>query len=218
MRMPTPLFFYFDLLSPYAYLAWTQIHGLAAAYGRPVQPVPTLLAALLAHGGTKGPAEIPAKRVYVFKDALRSARKLGLPLSPPPTHPFNPLLALRAASMVEGDAQRRLIDGLFQAVWGGGGGAESVRAVQDVANAAGLDGAQLVETAGTDVAKSALRQQTEQAIAAGVFGVPTMIVEGELFWGYDSFGHLEDFLRGGDPIQSVDLDRWANLPASAGRR
>ncbi|HND30884.1 MAG TPA: DsbA family protein, partial [Myxococcota bacterium] len=58
---------------------------------------------------------------------------------------------------------------------------------------------------------------TEQAIAAGVFGVPTMIVDGELFWGYDSFAHLEGFLRGEDPLQPGDLERWAHLPASAGR-
>jgi 2-hydroxychromene-2-carboxylate isomerase len=215
--MPDPLLFYFDLLSPYAYIAWHQIHGLAERYGRSVQPVPTLLAALLAHGATKGPAEIPAKRVYVFKDALRSARRLGLPLVPPPTHPFNPLVALRAASVVEGEAQRRLIDGLFAAVWGGGGGAESAEAVQAIATAAGLDGAALVAAAGGPAAKAALRSQTEQAIAAGVFGVPSMIVDGELFWGYDSFAHLEGFLRGEDPVQPGDLERWANLPASAAR-
>ncbi len=215
--MPAPLFFYFDLLSPYAYIAWHQLHGLAGRYGRSVQPVPTLLAALLAHGGTKGPAEIPAKRVYVFKDALRSARRLGLPLVPPPSHPFNPLWALRAASVVEGEVQRRLIDALFQAVWGGGGGAESPEAVRDIATAAGLDGAKIVEAAGQAAAKAALRAQTEQAIAAGVFGVPTMIVDGELFWGYDSFGHLEHFLRGEDPLQPGDVERWASLPASARR-
>ena len=75
--------FHFDYLSPYAYLAWTQIHALAQRHGRTVEPVPTLFAALLAHGGTKGPAEIPAKRIYVFKDALRTARLLGVPLQLP---------------------------------------------------------------------------------------------------------------------------------------
>lgn len=92
--MSEPISFHFDYLSPYAYLAWTQLHALAAQDGRDVLPVPTLLAALLDHSGSRGPAEIPAKRVYIFKDALRSARVLGLPLAPPPRHPFNPLLAL----------------------------------------------------------------------------------------------------------------------------
>lgn len=216
--MQQPIFFHFDLLSPYAAIAWRQIFPLAAAHGRRVQPVPTLLAALLAHGGTKGPAEIPAKRIYVFKDALRSARRIGLPLIPPPTHPFNPLLALRAASMVEGEPQRRLIDALFRGAWGGGGGVESAEAVARLAGEAGLDGEALIAAASTDEAKARLRNQTEEAIANGVFGVPTMRVDGELFWGYDSFGHLDAFLRGEDPISAEDLAPWANIRASASRR
>src|SRR5512140_3653821 len=91
--------FCFDYVSPYAYLAWTQIHALAARHGREVTPVPVLFAALLDAAGTKGPAEIPAKRGYVFKDVLRSAHRLRVPLVPPPAHPFNPLLALRVSSL-----------------------------------------------------------------------------------------------------------------------
>lgn len=216
--MQQPIFFHFDLLSPYAAVAWRQIFPLAAAHVRRVQPVPTLLAALLAHGGTKGPAEIPAKRIYVFKDALRSARRIGLPLIPPPTHPFNPLLALRAASMVEGEQQRRLIDALFRGAWGGGGGVDSAEAVARLAGEAGLDGEALIAAASTDEAKARLRNQTEEAIANGVFGVPTMRVDGELFFGYDSFGHLDAFLRGEDPISAEDLAPWANIRASANRR
>src|SRR5215468_8820411 len=100
---------HFDFLSPYAYLAWCALPALAERYGQTIRPVPTLLAALLAHGQTRGPAEIPAKRVYVFKDTLRSAALMGVPLSPPPSHPFNPLLALRVAGLVEGPAQNALI-------------------------------------------------------------------------------------------------------------
>ena len=70
---PAPLQLYFDFISPYAYLAWTQVHALAARHGRPVQPVPVLFAALLDANGQKGPAEIPRKRVWVFKDTLRHA-------------------------------------------------------------------------------------------------------------------------------------------------
>lgn len=216
--MRSPIDFHFDLLSPYAAIAWSQIHGLAARHGRAVRPVPTLLAALLAHNGTRGPAEVPAKRVYVFKDALRSARHLGLPLVPPPTHPFNPLLALRAASMVEGEAQRRLIDALYDGAWGGGGGVESADQVRALAQRAGLDGDAVVAAAGTDEAKARLRAQTEDAIANGVFGVPTMRVDGELFWGYDSFGHLERFLAGEDTITPDDLQPWSNIRPSATRR
>src|SRR5262245_4689302 len=143
--MSSALAFHFDYLSPYAYLAWQTIHAIAAKHGREVKPVPTLLAALLAHGGTKGPAEIPAKRVYTLIDVLRSAHHLGVPLSPPPTHPFNPLLALRVSSLdMDDEAKRRLVDALFAATWGGGKGVESKEQVAAVVTSIGLDGEALV--------------------------------------------------------------------------
>jgi 2-hydroxychromene-2-carboxylate isomerase len=209
--------FHFDYISPYAYLAWTQIHALAARHGRAVRPVPTLFAALLDHGKTKGPAEIPAKRVWVFKDTVRTARKLGVPFSPPPHHPFKPLLALRVSSLVDGEPQKRLIDGLYAATWGGGPGVEDPAVVARIATEAGLDGPALVQQAQSPEAKDKLRLATERAIAAGVFGVPTMVVDGELFWGLDAFGHLDTFLAGEDPLRPEDLARWAGTRPSATR-
>src|ERR1700722_4526563 len=110
--------FYFDFISPYAYLAWTQVHALASRHDCEVVPKPILFAALLDANGQKGPAEIPNKRIYTFKDVVRSAARLGVPLAAPASHPFNPLLALRVAS-AELDARRRraLIDALFAATW-----------------------------------------------------------------------------------------------------
>src|SRR5580704_13383371 len=110
--------FYFDFISPYAYLAWTQIHAIASRHCCEVVPKPILFAALLDANGQKGPAEIPSKRIYTFKDVIRSAARLGVPLAAPASHPFNPLLALRVAS-AEIDVQRRrpLIDALFTATW-----------------------------------------------------------------------------------------------------
>src|SRR5262245_57137505 len=97
MSQGTPIRFFFDLLSPYAYVAWTQIHRLAAKRERSVSIEPVLLAAILNALGQKGPAEIPPKRIYAFKDAYRKAHRAGVgPLTPPPSHPFNPLLALRS--------------------------------------------------------------------------------------------------------------------------
>jgi 2-hydroxychromene-2-carboxylate isomerase len=217
--MAAPLRFYFDFISPYAYLGWTQVHALADRYGRTVAPVPILFAALLNHHGHKGPAEIPPKRLYVFKNASRIAHRMGVPLLPPPAHPFNPLLALRAASLpMEDEARRRLIDALFAAVWGGGPGVIEPAAVAACAEAAGLDGAALVRAAGADEAKLRVRRQTDEAIAAGIFGVPTFGADGEPFWGCDAIPDLEAFLRGEDPIDQAAVARWAGLPAAATRR
>src|SRR5262245_1091901 len=133
--------FLFDFISPYAYLGWTQIHAVAERHGAAVEPVPVLFAAMLNANGSKGPAEIPPKRLYLFKGLPPRSRRLGIPLSPPPSHPFNPLPALRAASVeISADQRRPLIDALFRATWGGGGGVEGKAEVAAAATSAGLDG------------------------------------------------------------------------------
>jgi 2-hydroxychromene-2-carboxylate isomerase len=213
--------FYFDYLSPYAYLAWKEIPALAARHGRAVEPVPVVLAALLQRWGHKGPAEIPPKRAWVFKNVLRHAHRLGHRLEPPPAHPFNPLVALRASTAVAGEEQRRLISALFDATWAGGGGVASAVDVERVVRAAGFDPQPIVAWATSEAAKDRLRADTDAAIAAGVFGVPTMGVPGgheEIFWGYDSFPDLEDYLSGRDPVDPAALARWEGLPVGAVRR
>lgn len=211
--------FHFDFVSPYAYLAWTQIHAIAERHGREVEPVPTLFAALLGANETKGPAEIPSKRRYVFKETLRHAFAMRVPFKPPPSHPFNPLLGLRAASLHMPAADRkRLIDALFLATWGGGPGITDPEVVIATLDAAGLSGRAIVESAGSPEVKARLKAQTDQALELGIFGVPTMIVEGELFWGVDSLGFVEQRLRGEDPITPELLASFLDVPASAVRR
>lgn len=216
--MHSPIRFHFDFVSPYAYLAWTQIHALAERHGRAVEPVPTLFAALLGANDTKGPAEIPAKRRYVFKETLRHAIAFRVPFRPPPSHPFNPLLGLRVASIeMPADDKRRLIDALYLATWGGGPGITDPQTVAATLDGIGLEGKALVEQAGQPEVKERLRAQTDRALELGVFGVPTMFVDGELFWGVDSFGFVEQRLRGEDPITPELLATFMDVPASAVR-
>lgn len=216
--MSAPLVFYFDVISPYAYLAWTQIHALAERHGRKVEPAPILFAALLNAYGHKGPAEIPPKRVYIFKDVLRSAARLGVPLAPPPAHPFNPLLALRVASVpMPQDTQRALIHALYRATWGGGGGVESTPQVVAAIAEVGLDPEATIREATSEVGKARVRARTQEALARGVFGVPTIWADGEIFWGLDALGHLDRFLAGHDPIDPAAIARWSSLPSSASR-
>lgn len=216
---PAPLRFCLDYLSPYAYLAWTRMPALAARHGRAVEPVPVLLAGLLNALGSVGPAEVPPRRLYVFKHTSRIAHGFGVPLTPPPSHPFKPLLALRVTAAVEDwDARGRLVSALFTSVWGGGPGAETPEAVTAAIQSAGLDAPALLAAAQTPEVKDRVRRNTEEALAAGAFGVPTILADGELFFGVDSLGHLEQFLRGEDPLSQVDLERWRDLPATASRR
>jgi 2-hydroxychromene-2-carboxylate isomerase len=216
---PATLRFCLDYLSPYAYLAWTRMPAIAARHGRVVEPVPVLLAGLLNALGSVGPAEIPPKRVYVFKHTFRIAHEFGVPLVPPPAHPFNPLLALRVTAAVEDlEARSRLVSALFASTWGGGKGAETPEAVSAAIQAAGLDTPSLLAAAQTPEVKDRVRRNTEETLAAGGFGVPSVLVDGEVFFGVDSLGHLEQYLRGEDPLSQVDLERWRNLPSTASRR
>jgi 2-hydroxychromene-2-carboxylate isomerase len=216
--MADPVRFLFDYLSPYAYLAWKRIHALAERHDREVEPIPVLLAALLTANGQKGPAEIPAKRRWVIRDVARTARAIGVPLSPPPSHPFNPLLALRVSALpMRRGERRRLIDALWDATWGGGAGVEDPRVVAGIASSVGQDGEALVRAAGEPEGKHRVRRHTEEAIAAGAFGVPTVIVGAELFWGYDALGHVERLLAGDDLLDPELVARWEALPASATR-
>lgn len=135
-----PIRFYFDYVSPYAYLAWTQIHGIAERHGRTVEPVPVLFGAVLTAFNAKGPAEVPARRDYLFKHLVRIAHVLKVPFVAPPAHPFNPLAALRVTLAVEdAEARKRLISALYSAVWAGGGGAEKPEQVAAVVKSLGLD-------------------------------------------------------------------------------
>jgi len=211
--------FYFDYVSPYAYLAWPSISELCRRHDCRLRPIPVLFAGLLNAHGNLGPAEVPAKRLYTFRHAQRLARDLGLPLRCPPSHPFNPLLPLRATSVVDEPAlRRRVISTFFDTVWGQGKPIDSADAVRAVLDLAGCDFQAIIEAAGGAEAKSLLRQRTDEAVARGVFGVPTAVVDDELYWGVDSLSHLDRHLRGDAQADDGELDRWRHVDASANRR
>lgn len=212
--------FYFDYISSNAYLAWHALLPLAARYEVCVEPVAVLFAALLERHGQLGPAEIPAKALWTWKNNLRKAALLGVPLAPPAYHPFNPLLALRVSSLpMAADDRTRLVTALFDAVWARQEHVSDAAVVERVAVEVGLDGGRLVAAAATGEAKGRLRAQTDAAIEAGVFGVPSMRVGTDVFWGYDDLPFLERALAGTDPLDADQLARGAGRPrASAVRR
>ena len=214
-----PIRFLFDYISHNAYLAWTQIGVIAQRHGRAVEPEAVLFAGLLNAHGQLGPAEVPPKARWMMLDVARKARRLGVPIAPPKTHPFPPLLALRVTHAAPaGEPRRRLIDGLFRAVWAESRDPADPSEVAAIARAAGLDGERLVKEAASDSVKARLREATERAVRDGVFGVPTALVDGELFWGFDDWPHLELFLGGRDPLAPGDRERFTAYAASARRR
>jgi 2-hydroxychromene-2-carboxylate isomerase len=211
--------FYFDYLSPYAYLAWHGARELCESRGVALDAVPVLLAGLLNHWGQRGPAEIGPKREWVFKDAFRCAALRGLPMIGRRTHPFNPLPALRVSlADVAGDDQPRVVSALFDAGWGRGIDLGSRDDIQAALDGVGLDGAGLLAHCEEASVKAQLRSSTDAAIARGVFGVPTLAVDGELFWGSDRLDHLALRLDGRDPLDPVRVREALARPAAASRR
>jgi 2-hydroxychromene-2-carboxylate isomerase len=213
--------FFFDYESANAYLAWTQLPKLAKRHGFLVEPVPILYAALLDANGQLGPGEQPTKGRWMAKNLARKAALLGVRLNRPAYLPFNPLLALRVTILpFEDQTRRALIDALFEAVWVRGLHVSEVPVVEGVIDEIGLPGAELVARAQSAEIKAQLRAQTDQAIGKGVFGVPSMIVGDELFWGYDDFPYLELVLAGNDPLDAMTM--WGGeaqvRPSSMRRR
>ncbi len=209
--------FLFDYVSPYSYLASTQLRPLVARHGAEVEPSPVLFGALLTSTGSRGPAEVPVRREYMIHDVTRLARALRVPIAPPATHPFNPLVALRATYAVEPTARWKLVDALFRATWVDARRVDDPEVVSAIASEEGFDGDAVIGRAGSDEAKGELRAATDAAVRKGAFGVPTYTIDEQLFWGVDSL-HLLDRYLAGDVPDGDELARWRAIAPSIVRR
>ena len=191
------LVFWFDPISPFAYLAFHRLPELLQGHSVEVSYRPILLAALLAHWGQKGPAEIEPKRAWTFRHVHWLAAQQGLALATPLQHPFNPLGLLRM--MVAAGPNRRVVDAVLQHIWHGR--ADENRDANDPQRLAALQ-AQLVQGVAktrdpnSAEVKAELRRNTDEALARGVFGVPTVELDGRLFWGLDGLDMLAAAVAG----------------------
>jgi 2-hydroxychromene-2-carboxylate isomerase len=190
--------FFFDVVSPFAYLAFEQLPQALEGCSYAVEYRPVLFAGLLKHWGQKGPAEIESKRAWTFRHVHWMAAQTGTPMQTPAEHPFNPLALLRLAHAC--GPNRRVVEAIFDHVWCGGG-ADANEPARLAELSARL--APECDPAG-DEAKQALRAATDAAIAQGVFGVPSYLCEGRLLWGLDALPMLRGLLQG---------DAWFAGPA-----
>lgn len=201
---------YFDFISPFACLQWPKVRALAARHD--IEPRPILFAGLLGHHGHKGPAEIPSKRVFTYRHVLWKSRQAGTPLRFPPAHPFNPMLALRLC--VAMGARPAAIDAIFDWIWKRGLAADSLEAIAPLARELGVG--DLAELSRQDV-KDTLRANYDAALAAGVFGVPTLAIDGELFWGDDAFDFAAAVLDDPALLDDPEMRRVVALPVAVQR-
>ena len=223
---PHEITFWYDPISPYAHLAFERLPEALMGLSVDVRYRPVLFAALLKAHGQLGPAEIPGKRDWTYRQVRWLAHHHGVRLELPATHPFNPLALLRlglatATDDAPGETNRYVTEQLFHHVWHGG--AEAT----DPARLATLQALLQDHMAqrqrawvgpDSDTVKQRLRANTDAALAAGVFGVPTLACGGRLFWGQDALPMLRACLEGDAWFDGPDWDTAATLPAGVSRR
>lgn len=203
------LVWYFDYISPFAYLQFAAHPDLMQRADVAFRPV--LFAGLLNHWGHKGPAEIPAKKAHTFRLCTWQAARLGVPMKPPPAHPFAPLGPLRLTIAL--GARYEVVRTVFDFIWREG------RSVADEwpALLAKLGVGDADALSNSPAVKNELRANGDAAVAAGVFGVPTFVTDGNLFWGEDATAMLRDYLADPTLFDTPEMRRVSALPAAASR-
>jgi 2-hydroxychromene-2-carboxylate isomerase len=189
--------FWFDVVSPYAYLAFEHLPQALEGCSYAVDYRPVLFAGLLNQWGQKGPAEIEPKRAWTYRHVSWLAHAHGIELALPAQHPFNPLALQRLA--VACGPNRRVVEALFRHVWRGGADANDPERLATLTAALAP-----ARDAGSDAVKAELRAHTDAAVAAGVFGVPTIQLDGRLLWGFDALPMVAAALKG---------DAWFDGPS-----
>jgi 2-hydroxychromene-2-carboxylate isomerase len=206
--------FYLDFISPYAYLAFENLPQALQGLSYCVEYRPVLFAAFLKHHGQLGPAEIKPKRDWTYRQVLWHARANGIEMQMPAAHPFNPLPLLRLALACgdKGLVNRYVAETVFRQVWRGG--ADAVDAARTEALKQSLNPKR---DPASDEVKNELKANTDDAIARGLFGVPTLAVDEKRFWGVDSLPMLRAYLEGDAWIGGDEWNAVTQLPAAVGR-
>jgi 2-hydroxychromene-2-carboxylate isomerase len=213
--MAAAIEFWFDFISPYAYLAFEKLPQVLKGLSYEVAYRPVLFAGLLKHHGQLGPAEIAPKRAWTYRQVLWLAHAHGIPLQLPAAHPFNPLALLRLALACgqDGLVNRYVAETVFRHVWRGG--AEAADAQRLAALRLQLQPQRDPDSAQV---KAELKANTDAAIVRGLFGVPSCEVDGKLFWGFDGLPMLREFLDGNGWFATGDWEKAASIPSGQTRR
>jgi 2-hydroxychromene-2-carboxylate isomerase len=220
--------FYYDPISPYAYLAFERLPQLLMGLSVGVRYKPVLFAALLKAHGQLGPAEIPGKRDWTYRQVQWLAHEANVPLDLPAAHPFNPLALLRlglsaATDDAPGETNRYVTERLFHHVWQGGLDATSPERLAALRADLKDHMAQRQRPwpdehwPESEVVKQRLRANTDEALALGLFGVPALVVDGHVFWGQDGLPMLRAFLDGGEWFRAGHWEAARELPAAVKR-
>ena len=211
--------FFFDFISPYAWLAFKVLPQSLEGISHRVHYHPVVFGAMLKHHGQLGPAEMPGKREWTYRQVMWLAKQQDTHLQMPASHPFNSLSLLRlaVAASDNGEPNRYVVESIFKHVWCSGleaSDAERLEALQlHLLSQAHLT---LKDPQSVEV-KQLLQQQTQQAIDLGLFGVPSMVVNGQVFWGQDALPMLRAYLQADAWFESADWLEVGKLPVGIRR-
>jgi 2-hydroxychromene-2-carboxylate isomerase len=198
--MAAPIDFWFDFSSPYGYLASTRIDELAARHGRTARWRPFLLGVVFKVSGQAPLLDIPLKGEYSRHDMPRFARLWNVPLSFPPVFPFSAVAPSRAFHWLEARdpaLAARFAKAAYAAAWAGGRDLARADVVADVAASLGVQREDALAGMVDPAVKEKLRLEVDAAVKAGIFGSPTIVVDGEKFWGADRLWQVEEWLKRG---------------------
>ena len=190
--------FYFDVGSPAAYLAFQRLPALCDAAGAKLEYRPMLLGGVFQATGNQSPVNVPAKGAYIFTDLQRFARRHDIPFRQNPHFPINTLALMRMATGLQlRDPQRFLpyVEAVYRAIWVDALDMNDPAVVAGVLRRAGFDPEALLALAGDAQVKQRLKDDTQEAVARGVFGAPTFFVDGEMYWGQDRLDFVKEALE-----------------------
>jgi 2-hydroxychromene-2-carboxylate isomerase len=189
--------FFFDVGSPAAYLAWTQLPSICAQAGAQIDYRPMLLGGVFQATGNRSPATVPAKGRYMTDDLERFAGRYGVPFRHNPFFPINTLTLMRILTALQMRDEARMLactDVLYRAVWVEGKDMNDAGVVAQVLQPAGFDPVDLLALAGAPEVKERLKTVTQDAVARGVFGAPTFFVGNHMYWGQDRLDFVKEAL------------------------
>jgi 2-hydroxychromene-2-carboxylate isomerase len=194
--------FFFDLGSPAAYLAFKRLPAICEGADATLHWRPMLLGGVFQATGNQSPVNIPAKGRYLFADLQRFARRHDIPFRQNPHFPINTLTLMRMATGLQlREPQRFLpyVEAVYRAIWADGLDMNDPAVVAGVLRQAGFDPDALVALAGDAQVKQRLKDDTQEAVARGVFGAPTFFVDGEMYWGQDRLDFVKEALEADTP-------------------
>lgn len=215
--------FYFDVISPYAWLAFKALPSTLEGIPHRVHYHPVVFGAMLKHHGQLGPAELPGKRDWTYRQVMWLAKQQGTVLQMPASHPFNSLALQRmaVATSPNGEPAREVVEAIFKHVWCSGLEAADASRMAELQTYLTQWMQQSQPNFQIDIqapeVKQKLQQHTQAAIDLGLFGVPSMVVDGQVFWGQDALPMLRAYLEGDAWFQSSDWRDVGLLPVGVRR-